>query len=87
MDWKYWTWPRLQVPDLRGVMNDPRRFGWSLETATRAHAQLASMTLDVHYKHVRAKEEGAIEPSAPVVALPEKKPAPQLPAEPASADG
>eukprot|EP00969_Alexandrium_andersonii_P273605 12092681-Alexandrium_andersonii.AAC.1 len=48
MDWKYWTWPRLRVPELRGVMNDLRRFGWPLEKATRWHAQLASMTLDVH---------------------------------------
>eukprot|EP00969_Alexandrium_andersonii_P280054 12380040-Alexandrium_andersonii.AAC.1 len=45
MGWKYLTWPRLQVPDLRGVVNDPRCFGWSLEAATRAHAQLASTTL------------------------------------------
>eukprot|EP00969_Alexandrium_andersonii_P289618 12801046-Alexandrium_andersonii.AAC.1 len=68
-------------------MNDTRRFGWSLEKTTRMRAQLAATTLDVHYKHLCATEEGAIAPSAPAIALPEKKPAPQLPAEPAPADG
>eukprot|EP00969_Alexandrium_andersonii_P152588 6747397-Alexandrium_andersonii.AAC.1 len=77
----------LHVPDLRGVMNDVRRFGWPLEKVTRMHAELAAGALDVHDKHVRAKEEGPIAPSAPAFTLPEKQPAPQLPAEPAPAVG
>eukprot|EP00969_Alexandrium_andersonii_P324707 14347757-Alexandrium_andersonii.AAC.1 len=46
MDWKYWSWPGFHVPGLRGIMNDPRRFGWPLERATRMHAQLAAGALD-----------------------------------------
>eukprot|EP00969_Alexandrium_andersonii_P169795 7506891-Alexandrium_andersonii.AAC.1 len=68
-------------------MNDIRRFGWPLGQVTRVHAQIAAGTLDVHYKHSRAAEEGPIATSEAALTLPEKKPAPQLPAEPAPADG
>eukprot|EP00969_Alexandrium_andersonii_P231331 10216608-Alexandrium_andersonii.AAC.1 len=50
-------------------------------------AQLAAVTLDVHYKRSRAAEEAPLEPPTPTFTLPERKPAPQLQEEPAPADG
>eukprot|EP00969_Alexandrium_andersonii_P272368 12037411-Alexandrium_andersonii.AAC.1 len=59
MDRKYWAWPNLQVPEAFGALNDARRYRWPLERVTRTHAQLACVTLDIHYKNLRASEETA----------------------------
>eukprot|EP00969_Alexandrium_andersonii_P047330 2076770-Alexandrium_andersonii.AAC.1 len=87
MDWKYWDWPNLAVPEVSGPSKDNRRFGWPAEQITRVRAELAAGILDCHYKHSRAVEEGPAQASAPLPTLPERRPAPTLHTEEPPAEG
>eukprot|EP00969_Alexandrium_andersonii_P209165 9236948-Alexandrium_andersonii.AAC.1 len=64
MDWKYRTWPRLNVPMVHGGLIGPPGVGWSLEQVTREHAQMACAALDIHYKCQRALEDAPATPEA-----------------------